>query len=501
MAIAFHCCRHLKRLHPDAYKKYGASVQSHLPIGDAATAGSGIQCLMTSFTNADHNVTYGLSNPRQRVLTMSLVTNLIIKCGLPISLVDNDDFRDFLHTLDPKFKVPCRQTVTSSLLPAVKKSVSSKVQVFLDRSCDVALTTDIWSDRRCHSYLAVTVHAFVDGSPRSMLLAFKALSGSHTGERISECIENIISEHHIQHKIRCIVSDNASNMRKAMSVLLESETMTESNDNDEPTVEGGADLEVDDPSLWEDVPDVDLASTVSNDTEHLTCFAHSLQLVVKDGLERISSGRPFLSKCCKISNLVHQSPLFRSAYECIMGPGKSIPASNDTRWNSTFMQLKAIAKLDQAELVKVLQESKHENLILTTKDLSQLNQLVQLLAPFPEATDLTQGQSIVTISCVIPVVLSLTAHLQNMLQLSNSLTAVATTLLRSLHWRFAGVFRLLGISQSQLSAGRHHANDLKFDSNLFLIAPALDPCYAYHWLADVPASTEAREAIRCKVNG
>ena len=55
----------------------------------------------------------------------------------------------------------------------------------------------------------------------------------------------------------------------------------------------------------------------------------------------------------------------------------------------------------------VLNDSSQTCLILLKKELSQLQELIQILQPFAEATDLTKGDSVVTISCVLPVVLSL----------------------------------------------------------------------------------------------
>ena len=95
------------------------------------------------------------------------------------------------------------------------------------------------------------------------------------------------------------------------------------------------------------------------------------------------------------------------SFEAAVGCGRSIPSANDTRWNSTFKQLNAILMLDQSKINSVLKETGHDHLIMTNKELNQINELVQILSPFSEATDLTQGDKMVTISCVVPVILSL----------------------------------------------------------------------------------------------
>ena len=64
---------------------------------------------------------------------------------------------------------------------------------------------------------------------------------------------------------------------------------------------------------------MNLETVVGGYQEHVSCFSHSIQLVVQDGLDVVSSGRPFMSKCSKTANIVHQSALFRSEFETVMG--------------------------------------------------------------------------------------------------------------------------------------------------------------------------------------
>ena len=114
-----------------------------------------------------------------------------------------------------------------------------------------------------------------------------------------------------------------------------------------------------------------------------------------------------------LANLLHQSALFRSSYEQIMGNGKVVPSSNDIRWNSTYRQLRCVVELDQSKVNTLLHDKGHSNLILSTKDLQQLQEIVSILEPFAEATDMTQGDKMVTISCVVSIVLSLNKRLQS----------------------------------------------------------------------------------------
>jgi hypothetical protein len=47
--------------------------------------------------------------------------------------------------------------------------------------------------------------------------------------------------------------------------------------------------------------------------------------------------------------------------------------------------------------------SQNQNLILPAKELQQVQELVEIFEPFAEATDLTQGDKTMTVSCRLPV--------------------------------------------------------------------------------------------------
>ena len=148
---------------------------------------------------------------------------------------------------------------------------------------------------------------FVEGKPHSQLLAFQAFHGTHSGQRIAETMASIVSDSGIQNRIRWVVTDNASNMKKAMSVWFD---ISEENPVDDDA----------DPSLWEDIDDTDdIDGVVTSIATRIPCFAHSLQLVVREGLSALNVMGPALAKCSKLANLVHQSPLFRSAFESGLG--------------------------------------------------------------------------------------------------------------------------------------------------------------------------------------
>lgn len=392
--VSCNFCRHLQRRHVVVHRDYlrekPSSSVAQSSISDYVPSTS------ASEPHAGWSKSYDKQHPKQQLINESLIYNLIVMCGLPVSIIDNPHFRQFLHDLDAKYTPPCRQTVTNSYLPKLLSDAKAKLQTTLDNADYISLTADIWTDRRAHSFLGVTVHLFSFGKPESYLVAFRTFEGSHTGQRIADEMDTVMEDFNITNRTRFIVTDNASKMKKAMCILL---------GNDEVSASVDTYFGFDDPSVWEDHDDD--ALNVPEGCTRLPCFAHSLQLVIRDGLQNLTVCRGALAKTSKLANIVHQSSVFRTAFEATFGPGRAIPVTNSTRWNSVFHQLRSIMDLEHSKLADVLRDTNHDNLILSKKDIEQLNELVDLLAPFAEATDLCQGEQTVTISCVVPVVLSL----------------------------------------------------------------------------------------------
>ena len=128
-------------------------------------------------------------------------------------------------------------------------------------------------------------------------------------------------------------------------------------------------------------------------TDHESCFAHTLQLVVKDGLKEIGSLKRVLQKGAKIVGYVRKS---QKATEILEGERRLQP-KNDTRWNSQLISINSIVNVPEDKLN--LLETAH----FTTYERKMLQDLVNILTPFQEATNLTQGQNVITIvaSCYL----------------------------------------------------------------------------------------------------
>ena len=108
---------------------------------------------------------YSQKHPLQQQFKEYLVFNLIAACGIPISVVENPEFKRFIKDCNPKLVVPCRQSLTYKVLPRLTDSTRVVLMKRLEKADHVALAMDIWTDRSMHSCLAITAHAFVNCTP------------------------------------------------------------------------------------------------------------------------------------------------------------------------------------------------------------------------------------------------------------------------------------------------------------------------------------------------
>jgi len=497
-------CRHLQRKHREQHKKYLADGQATKPLLSQGN--------ILLFVDKQGSDTFGPNHPQQVKFVESLTENLIVACGLPISVVDKPEFQSFIHDLNPKLSIPTRQSLTYKILPQLADSRRTVLLNALAKANQVALTLDIWTDRACHSFLAITAHTFHDCTPLSGLLTFCSFTGSHTGARIAEEIQKAIVDNHLENKVAFIVTDNASNMKRAFDVLTElQQTDIEIDDQAEQSDDGPSDESdegiLDDDTLWEDVedidsPDGDIHKLICKQcTSRLPCFAHSLQLVVKDGLAKLNTSavRHLTAKCTKLCNMVHQSAVFRDAFEAQFGVGRSLPKANDTRWNSTFHHLQSIANLDQNQLASLLRTQNQQCLIMTKKEVNILQELLEILQPFAEATDLTQGEQYPTIGCIIPSVVALDRCLQDLSTCTVHHTAVVKALRESLRRRFLGLFQRIMIlpitdNDTQPAAAT-------FGSEIYLLSSLLDPSYGLLWLEDHTELTAVKQNLKDSIIG
>ena len=99
---------------------------------------------------------YSSNHPRQIELSSGVVNDLIIKLGLPISIVERPAFINFMKTVDPKFSLTSRRTLSRTTIPLLYEKMHNQLKMFCSTATFLSLALDVWSDRKLRSFFAVT---------------------------------------------------------------------------------------------------------------------------------------------------------------------------------------------------------------------------------------------------------------------------------------------------------------------------------------------------------
>lgn len=138
------------------------------------------------------------SSAMQQAITQSILQDLVVGCCLPLSIVEIAHFRNFLDVLDSKYTPVSRTSLTEKLIPHLVTKVKGDIIKALDVHSNVAITSDLWSDRMLRSFLGVTAHVVCKDKDSYSLKSFlpdcRRFTGKHCGERIASVFDNIVEE-------------------------------------------------------------------------------------------------------------------------------------------------------------------------------------------------------------------------------------------------------------------------------------------------------------------
>ncbi|KAL4113799.1 hypothetical protein QTP88_017372 [Uroleucon formosanum] len=143
-----------------------------------------------------------------------LLSRAIFTSATPFSIVENQNWLKFFKTLRPTYNPPSRKTISTTLLEKEYLRTYIKVYENILEAKVYAVQLDGWSNIRNESIMNIIVT-----TPKPFI--FKSIdcgSNRHTAEYISAEISSVIEE---LGKEKClgIITDNASNMKKAWKLL------------------------------------------------------------------------------------------------------------------------------------------------------------------------------------------------------------------------------------------------------------------------------------------
>ena len=282
---------------------------------------------------------------------------------------------------------------------------------YIKETCDDAsITTDLWTSRAKNGYIGITCHWLTqDMKLCDILLCVEQISYPHTGDHIRETIIDKLKKLGLEKKIIAAITDNGSNMVKAIRE-------------------------------W-------------NGVERVPCSAHTLQLCVLKGLKKI---KPYLGRYAKLNQFFEspkQTERLEDAQKEIMirqekqgvasdtELNNASPAENNgqsdwespnkplkilrtitevpTRWGSKLASWKRLKKLKEpikrvhATLaLETDRDAKKDyqrltNLMLNNDEWKLLDELIKILIPIESATEFLGGQKYSTLSLIFPTIQTL----------------------------------------------------------------------------------------------
>ena len=151
---------------------------------------------------------------RQERITEALA-KVIAENMLPISIVESESMRNLLGMLEPGYKVPCRQTMTSRM-EAMHRTMSNKLEEKLSTADSISVTTDIWTSLANEAYISFTA-SYVDESwvMKSPVLSTVPIPERHTQTIIAEHLSDLAEKWAISGKVVACVHDGAANIKDA----------------------------------------------------------------------------------------------------------------------------------------------------------------------------------------------------------------------------------------------------------------------------------------------
>ncbi|CAF2121014.1 unnamed protein product, partial [Rotaria magnacalcarata] len=142
----------------------------------------------------------------------------IVTDGRPFGDFRRAGMSKFLDTICPGYRGPSRKTVRRRLGVAYHQ-YRQQLRTTLARINAIAITVDLWTKNRT-SFICLTGHAFnkvYESTP--LVLGFRQFSGPHLSKSIKKYILYELKQLNIENKICAIVSDNGSDIKKAISEI------------------------------------------------------------------------------------------------------------------------------------------------------------------------------------------------------------------------------------------------------------------------------------------
>ncbi|CAF3184086.1 unnamed protein product [Rotaria socialis] len=473
--------KHLKRKHASDYQKcFSSSVEEDL--------------LDTINLYCDKTTPLGLNDTasKENRINLSITKNLIIKCNSPLSIIEKAAFREFMKECVPKWEPMSVKKLKHIITNSFKERVHKLIHDTLQHIESVSLTIDGWSDRCGRAFLGITCH-FIDEKllPQAYLIEFTRMKSPHTSDNIRRQTEYVLDSFNIKEKIFRIITDNAASMVKAykfgLSTQSEQECFSSHNgidisDGDTKSDACDDDFNFTDFQFFNIQHDGIINNVEDGSPIRISCFAHTLQLSVRDGLEKLSQISKLLEKCRILARCSQKSTKIADILDQIQ---KHFEQTTVTRWNSEFMLIRSVLSINKEDL-EAIADTMENPVRFSNSDFKIMEEIINILEPFHQISLKCQAEKVATASLVVPSIVHLLSHLQSFKEILPVCQKLTQQLQYSIERRFAGIVKRLKLTNT--------TDTDPFNDPLYFMASVLDPAFKFFWIYDLelPTSDENR---------
>ncbi len=157
-------------------------------------------------------VPYPVASPTKKNLN-SAVATMIAFDFQSMSIVEDTGFRQLVKSLDPRYVLPNRSTLTKEILPQLLSKQMEALKTKLRHTNEMSLTTDAWTSMNNTPYLVITAHFFHENptdkniSLNSSILTCSKVNTSCTAEYIKEQLVSTSYKFNIKGKLVACITD------------------------------------------------------------------------------------------------------------------------------------------------------------------------------------------------------------------------------------------------------------------------------------------------------
>jgi hypothetical protein len=349
-----------------------------------------------------------IETPKSRDILNSLIA-FIVATNQPLSLVDHSTFKAFVNNLNSKYKLPCRQNLTYSLIPKKANEIKKLIMSELTNIPMVTITADNWTSVAINSYLGITCH-YVNSDLKLVhrCLCLRYISETKTIDNLGKALIEVFKEWKIDNKVLASVTDSCNNIFGAAKSLSTQIKL--------PCAGHRLNLCLNDLLTVKKIKQKsDIFSVKQFDDDgnlKLTTITADEKSKIEDDNKIKTEFNLLLAQCRHLVGSFRHDEKLRNKLNDIQNSlnystKKQLIQDVKTRWNSTYEMLDTISMNKTAlnELRKISLLNKNIKDFVPNDDQYELiDEFCDLLEPIKNITDILSGSNYVTISLLYPLI-------------------------------------------------------------------------------------------------